>query len=401
VKRRWLGSGPVVVTVALAMLASPASAATSIWRVLPTPNPLPHAVDNASFTAVSADAANDAWAVGLDMSPDALQHPLVEHWDGHVWKIVTVPEPAGRQSWFLGVDALGAGNVWAVGVSANSQISNQDERTFIEHWDGTAWKIVPSPNPSTGSNSADLLQAVGGVGPSDLWAVGWDVVEKTQTIEMLFEHFDGTTWKALPSPTPLGTFQFAEAVNAVASKDVWAVGNDQSSSQGKTLAAHWDGRSWKLVPTPSLNDGIAPQNFLTGVTSAGSNDVWASGYEDNVNGQNFAKPYMLHWDGHAWTLGLTPNGGGEGNRLRAAMALSATDVWAVGQSQKNDGTILTLAQRFDGTTWKVVPSPDPDLFNNSLDSLSSPGGSVVFAVGAREVKGQCCLRTLALQTPTG
>jgi hypothetical protein len=401
VKRLWLSSAPLVVAVAMALTASPASAASSIWRVLPTPNPKPHAVDNAAFAAVSAATARDSWAVGSYMSPDALLHPLVQHWDGHRWRIAKVPEPAGRQSSLLGVDALSAGNVWAVGVSTNGQISNQDERTFIEHWDGRAWKIVPSPNPSTGTNSGDTLQAVSGVGPSDLWAVGWDVNEQTATIAMLFEHFDGSTWKAVPSPTPLGTFQFAEAVRAVSANDVWAVGNDQTGSQGKTLAAHWDGTSWKIVSTPSLNDGIAPQNFLTGVTSAGTNDVWASGYEDNVNSQNFAKPYMAHWDGNTWTLNLTPNSGGEGNRLRATMALSATDVWAVGQSQKNDGTILTLTQRFDGTTWKVVPSPDPDSFNNSLDSLSSPGGGVVFAVGAREIKGECCLRTLALQTSAG
>jgi hypothetical protein len=53
----------------------------------------------------------------------------------------------------------------------------------------------------------------------------------------------------------------------------------------------------------------------------------------------------------------------------------------------------------------VVPSPDPgrvgNLFNNSLDSVSSPGGRVVFALGAQEIKGQCCLRTLALETSQG
>jgi hypothetical protein len=165
VKRRWLRGAPLVGLAAIAMLASPASAATSIWQVLPTPNPAPHAVDNAFFTGVSADTAQDAWAVGIYMSPDALQHPLVEHWNGHRWRGVKVPEPTVRQSWLLGVDALSAGNVWAVGVSTNGEISNQDERTFIEHWDGTTWTIVPSPNPSTGANSGDFLQAVSGVEP--------------------------------------------------------------------------------------------------------------------------------------------------------------------------------------------------------------------------------------------
>src|SRR6202011_4093773 len=107
----------------------------------------------------------------------------------------------------------------------------------------------------------------------------------------------------------------------------------------------------------------------------------------------------LHWDGKKWTLGLTPNSGGEGSRLNATLALSANDVWAVGQTQQNNGSILTLTQRFDGTKWTVVPSPSPgrvgELVNSSLDAVASAGGGVLFAVGAQEIPKQCCLRTLA------
>jgi hypothetical protein len=141
------------------------------------------------------------------------------------------------------------------------------------------------------------------------------------------------------------------------------------------------------------------------VTSASTKDVWASGYEGNVNNMNFAKPYLLHWNGTRWTLVLAPNLGGEGSLLRAITALAAGDVWAVGQTQQLNGSILSLTEHFNGTAWTVVQSPDPgrvgNLFNNSLDSVSSPGGRVVFALGAQEIKGQCCLRTLALETSQG
>jgi hypothetical protein len=343
--------------------------------------------------------------VGTNQDLNAVRHPLLEHFDGHTWKVVTVPEPAGLQSWFNGVHALSTTNVWAVGTSANLQAANQDERTLIEHWDGHAWSIVPSPNPGVGSNAADVLMAVTGTGPNDLWAAGWDLDPVTDTIATLFEHFDGKTWKAVTSPTPLGAFQFAEDVHSISPTDVWAVGNDQSGAQGLTLAAHWDGRSWKVVPTPSLFDGIAPQNFLTGVAASASNDVWASGYEDNVNQKNFAKPYALHWNGKKFTLVLLPNVGGEGNRLFGITALSATDMWTVGQTQASNGAILTLTQHFDGTKWKTVPSPTPGRLENmpdgSLRRVSSAGGGVVFTVGAQEVHGQCCLRTLALETSKG
>jgi hypothetical protein len=220
---------------------------------------------------------------------------------------------------------------------------------------------------------------------------------------MMFLHFDGVQWKAVPSPS-VGA-QFAVAAHAISSKDVWAVGSDQGTTNGLTLAAHWDGTSWSIVPTPSLADGLAPANFLTGVSANSATDVWASGYEDNVNQQNFAKPYALHWDGKKWTLGLLPNAGGEGNRLFNTVALSKTDVWAIGQTQGNDGSILTLTQQFDGRSWKTVPSPTPGrlggLPDGSLRGLASAGAGVLFTVGAQEVPHQCCLRTLAMETSRG
>jgi hypothetical protein len=402
-KTRWFGGLPLMGVLVLALAAAPAAAAASgIWRVTPTPNPGAHTVSDVTFGGVSSTSPNDVWAVGINQDQNNVRHPLLEHFDGHTWKLVSAPEPTGVQSWFNGVDALSTTNVWAVGESANIQASNQDERTFIEHWNGRAWSIVASPNPAVGFIAADVLDGVAGVAGSDLWAVGWDLDPATNTIAMLFEHFDGKTWKVFASPTPVGAFQFAVSVNAIASHDVWAVGDDQSGAKGATLAAHWNGRSWTIIPTPSLFDGIAPQNFLTGVTAAGSRDVWASGYEDNVNNKNFAKPYLLHWDGKKWTLVLVPNAGGEGNRLFATTAVSANDVWAVGQTQQDDGSILTLTQRFNGSTWTTVPSPTPGRIGNlpsgSLDAVTNPRGGELFAVGTQEIPGQCCLRTLALQT---
>jgi hypothetical protein len=406
-RRRMCGlpAGGIALAATLMFLAQAAGAApaASIWRVAPTPNPHPHAVNDVTFTAVSATGATDTWAVGINQDKNTVRHPLVENWNGQSWTLIAAAEPSGRQSWFNGVDALSPTNVWAVGESTNLQASNQDETTLIEHWDGHTWTIVSSPNPSTGPNSADVLEAVTGVGPTDLWAVGWNLDPATNSILMLFEHFDGKTWRAAASPSK--GFQFAVAAKAISPNDVWAVGNDQTGPKGLTLAAHWNGTRWKLVPTPSLFDGIAPQNFLTGVTANAGNDVWASGYEDNVNQRNFAKPYALHWNGSKWTLVLLPNAGGEGNRLFGTVALSATDVWTVGQTQRNNGSILTLTQQFNGTSWKTVPSPTPgsvgDLSDGSLDSVASGGGGVLFAVGAQEVKGQCCLRTLALETSQG
>jgi hypothetical protein len=216
---------------------------------------------------------------------------------------------------------------------------------------------------------------------------------------------NGTTWTAAPSPTPGGKFQIANAITVISPDDAWAVGSDVTGND-VTLAAHWNGKKWSLVPTPNLTGvGRAPQDQLTGVSALGADNVWASGYTSNVNGGNLADPFVLHWDGSTWALTNAPNLGTEGSSLRATQALSPTDVWAVGQEQIDNGSIFTLTEHFNGSGWSAVKSPDPGmqgkLFNNSLDSISSAGGGSLFAVGAREMTGQCWLRTLAISTNEG
>jgi hypothetical protein len=401
VKRRGLILTPVIALAALATLTAPASAA-SIWTVVPTPNPGGgQAVSDVTFESVSMAGPTEGWAVGIEQV-GSLRVPLAEHWDGQAWHAVAAAVPSGRQAWFNGVVDLGPTNAWAVGDSSSPQGSNLAVRTLIEHWNGAAWTIVPSPNPVVGGASGDELDAITAIGPADLWAAGSVHDDVNQDNVLLFAHFDGTSWKAVHTPSPPGSEHFARAITAVASNDVWAVG---TVALEETLAAHWNGARWAIVSTPSLHDGISPLNSLTGVTAVASNDVWASGYEGNVDNQNFMEPYVLHWDGSSWTLTPTPNAGGEGSRLNATVALSPSDVWAVGQTQALNGEIFTLTEKFDGTAWKIVPSPSPGGTNgfrlDSLSSVAGVGASGLVAVGAREIAGQCCLRTLALATNAG
>ncbi len=394
---RAITAGGAAAAAIVAVAGSPPGSPTpSIWRVIPTPDPHPGAVSDLSLAGVSATGATDAWAVGTNGLIG--KKPLAEHWNGKSWSLVSVPIPAGAaQASLSGVRDLSPTNVWAVGTTEDA--SGQNQRTLIEHWNGTAWTVVPSPNPGTGTGASDELTSIGGTGPNDLWAAGF-FSTGLNFIAMLFEHWNGTAWSFVPPPTEVG-FQFADAVTAIAPNDVWAVGDTGGQA---TVSAHWNGTSWRNVPTPFLQSTNS-DNFLTGVSAASSNDVWASGYEGNVNGNNFRQPYMLHWTGTAWTLIQLPNAGTEGSLLSGAAVLSASDVWAVGITNQTDGALLALTEHFNGTAWSVSPSLDPgqlaSLPDNSLDAVASPGGGVVWAVGAQEIPGQCCLRTLAESTLAG
>ena len=364
---------------------------------------MPRKLTNSTFAGVSASGPDEAWAVGTFSDQSALDHPLVEHWNGTKWALIHVPQPAGQQAVLSGVDDLAPDNAWAVGESFSG--SGQNGLTLIEHWNGTAWSIVPSPSPAVGAGGdSNVLTSISGTGSDDLWADGSENNENTATLSVLLEHWDGTAWTVATSPTPMFASQIATAITAISPDDVWVVG-EQFTDSMRTLAAHWDGTAWSIVRTPDLSSAGTPQNQLTGVSAAGPDDVWASGFANNVDKHNLDVPYTLHWNGTTWQLAKVPSMGSDGSRLNGIVALSATDAWTVGQIQESDGALLTITEQFNGSAWKIVASPDPGslgkLVVNTLQWVGSAGGKDLFAVGTQEIPGQLVNRTLAVATTKG
>ena len=391
------GGASSAAVVAAAAPAAP-TPVPSIWQAEATVNPQATNLTNSGFASVSASGPGDAWAVGTHSDTKAFDHPLAEHWVAGTWTQVPVPQPAGQQASLAGVDDLSPGNTWAVGTSGGL--------TLIEHWNGTRWSIVASPNPATGTaGDSDTLTAISGTGANDLWAAGWDANEATNTIQLLFEHWNGTTWTAVTSPTPIGSFQFASGITAISPSNVWAVGKDETTGTSKALSAHWNGTAWSIVPTPDITQAGDAQNQLTGVSSNAAGDVWASGFADNVNGQNFRVPYVLQRTGGKWVLTRVPNPGSEGSSLNGIQVLSPTDIWTAGVTEQTDGGQLALTEQFNGTTWSGSAAADPgqlaDLSDNVLLGVASSGPGSLLAVGSQEIPGQAVGRTLALTTTKG
>ena len=106
--------------------------------------------------------------------------------------------------------------------------------TLIEHWNGTAWKRVPSPNPSSAAN---LLSGVAAVSATGAWAAGnYGDLERTFTL-----HWNGAAWKRVPSPNPAGSDRANSLfdVAATSSTGNWAVGYYFNGAANQALALHW------------------------------------------------------------------------------------------------------------------------------------------------------------------
>jgi hypothetical protein len=106
---------------------------------------------------------------------------------------------------------------------------------------------------------------------------------------------------------------------------------------------------WSVVPSPNGNSN----SVLSGVAAVSANDVWAVG--NSGDQKSGGQALIEHWNGSHWSVVKSPSPGSGGD-LRDVAAVSASNVWAVGYSSIG-GSIQTLVERWNGTGWQVVKSP--------------------------------------------
>ena len=335
---------------------------TSIFKVVRTPNIRPFPF-HSELDAVSASSASDIWAVGQSGV----------HFDGQKWTAFALPDIAGDlTSQLSGVADLAPDNVWGVGdININQQNPNQ----IIEHFDGTRWRV--SPGPSFQPTDQPTLEGLTAISATNMWAAGaiLTTIGGSQFLFPLFEHFDGTSWTATIDESTLNAFMFG--ISADATNDVWAVG---TVALGATFIEHFDGTAWSVVASPSPGLG---QKTLLGVTALAPNDAWAVGFfVEAANQDRPQKTLIEHWDGTNWKVVPSPNVGGPNtqtmsNQLRGVVAVSASDVWAFGDTDAfGPSKITNLVLHWNGTAWAIVPSPDPNPRHTLIDDVIS-GGTVI------------------------
>jgi hypothetical protein len=190
------------------------------WALVPAGGPT-----GSILRGVAALGPSDIWAVGSGgASGSATLATLVEHWNGTAWSVVPSPN-TNRLNFLRGVAALTTNDVWAVGdVVKDPNDGVSVTRSLIEHWNGTAWTVVPSPNVGQGNNS---LAAVAVRSANDAWAVGFfdDVTGSIPTRRTLIEHWNGTAWSVVASPNAgTGDNWLTAAVTPPGSSQVFASG---------------------------------------------------------------------------------------------------------------------------------------------------------------------------------
>ena len=180
------------------------------------------------LTGVSAVSPDDIWAVGYYRNYwGDLHQSLALHWDGSEWTLAEPPGDEPDLTTLSGVVAMSADNVWAVGghtIPEDIWGNDGNSTPLIEHWDGEQWSVVTG----TVASGKGHLYGVDGASPNDLWAVGKTYDSSTREFGMLLAHWDGSSWSTVPGPSaPPHHINMMRAVDAFSSDDVWSVGQYQ------------------------------------------------------------------------------------------------------------------------------------------------------------------------------
>ena len=266
--------------------------AASTWTIVSSPNATP--TDKNELLGVSCVSSTFCMAVGeygtgeTAGPPGPITHTLAETWNGTVWSIVSSPNPSGGgPSALKSVSCLSSTSCMAVGSSTNAA-SPYEVDGLAEQWNGSVWSIVavpPSPKHSSTSLSgvsctkSTFCMAVGNSGPDA------GVVSAVST---LAEQWNGTAWSVASTPDPspvqadLSKVSCLDAVNG----GCLAVGNQAAALGGttQTLSELWRGGTWSVLASPDpstthlseLTDVSCTVNFFcmtSGVYSNGTAEL--------------------------------------------------------------------------------------------------------------------------------
>ncbi len=275
------------------------------------------------------------------------------------WHTVATPDPpAGHENQLVSVTAPAADVAWAVG-NYFSGYDGGPHGPIVARWDGRGWTLVPNAAPAGGE-----LSDVSADSPRDVWIVG----SADAGNRALVEHWNGHRWTRTPIPR-VARFSHLFGVDARTPRDVWAVGNRSDGRTGQTLVMHWDGSRWRVTPSPSPPPSPAtgrPYAGLESVSALSADDVWAVGETGNVAPPGAELTLILHWDGRRWShiSSSSPRNAASlpFDALFAVDAAGPDDVWAVGDANRatpgyGGGGDRPLVERWDGRRWRLVSSP--------------------------------------------
>jgi hypothetical protein len=357
---------------------------------------------NTYLSDIQMLSSTEGYAVGGDFSDNG----EIIRWDGTVWKTVAIPDEPMN-----GVYMLGGGNGWAVGQ------------------DGAIWRATSGAWKGASSPVTVTLNSVAMDSPTHGWAVGSDYDFSTDTYRNALLEYNGTAWIDRTSTLPAGSPNLQDVALAPGGNSGWAVGYADTGTGGQYGVLRLNNGVWSVDTTSPLFG-----DFSEVILDSGSK-AWAIGggvyrytgstwqYESlpsdsySVNGGAFVpgvRGWLVGYGGlilqydepnnltptpsitgtpptatatsqpncaPVWRTVASPNVGTNSNELRAVEAISSTEAWAVGYYRNDQFSERTLIERWDGTNWNIVATPNITATGARLQDITAVAPNNVWAAG--------------------
>jgi hypothetical protein len=334
---------------AVLVLAAPAAAS---WRQQSTPAPS-GTNPTWSLSAVSCTGVTTCMSVG-----NVNGSLLSETRRGNAWTIVNIPDPGGGH--LPGIWCRSASFCKAVGWFDNGGTT----QTLAEVWNGSNWSVQSTPNPAGVTSSQ--LNDVFCVSASRCEAVGQATVSGGN-VQTLAEEWTGSNW-TIKTTQDVGGAITSElsGVSCTAANSCTAVGESQTGSNFPALVEEWNGSNWTIQAT-----SLGTFSPLEGVSCTAANACTATG-----------GGLAARWNGSSWTRQMIARPGGSTGSadLSRVSCTSKTRCMAVGSFPK-DAVETAIAEQWDGTSWKIVPTP----ITTANDSSGLFGVSCTFSTACTGV----------------
>jgi hypothetical protein len=395
----------VVLLASSVVMATAQSAPASGWTIVTSANTSPQ--ESNLLLGTTCTNSWNCWAVGGTIADLNNGQPvaMIEHWDGSTWSIVPSGTPSGNQvSLLWGVTCTSTANCWAVG--AQEAGSDPGPVTLAEHWDGSSWSAVTTPD------THGILLSVTCTSGTNCWASGTTQTDSANSnpLNGFMDHWDGSSWSQVATAPSGQTYDSFNSVTCTSASNCWTVGfaGPNAVSFGflpstlpnavgdESLIEHWDGASWTVVGAPAAGA------YLSAVDCSSSSDCWTVGATMDANG-NPSTTLVDFWDGTSWTTVPSPNPTTPGNLLTSVTCLDAHQCWATGATdavtgQNQNTSPGPFVEAWDGTAWSIEPSPSVTAFGYLASVACVAGGQCVAAgFAANNVNNNFTLQTLVEQ----
>jgi hypothetical protein len=363
------------------------------WVIQLPPNP---AVPDNNFQGVSCTSGTACTAVGSSgplifgpasgpgrpfvakaqrLAATVNTKTLAERWDGTHWRIEPTPNPAGSPfSILAAVSCTSKRACTAVG----STLAGKATVPLAERWNGSRWSIESTPRPPKAEHSA--LAGVSCPTSDECIAVG-EYGTTPSAFSGFAERWNGSRWTLAGVVRP-GAGAFLASVSCSSGVNCTAVGAYEIKNTGQApdlpLAERWAGGRWRKQPTPG-------KGVLAGVSCPAFSECIAVGSQPNPNlGKNDTIVLAMRWSGGKWRKQATPVL--SGSTLGFLIGLSCPTVTSCTAAGWVDlTTAVTAIANWNGTRWTLDLTPNPaKSISTSFTSISCGVHFVCRAAGFYE-----------------